>query len=118
MSDLNAQAIEHFLHGQIDCWNRGDREGFLRHYREMSADGLSIEYVGRPTAGDAWAVLENMWAQQQPLFRVDVVLTVINGNEAACHHINRRVDGSSEIHTVELYRFEPGRLSVRYFIKA
>src|SRR3990167_156338 len=42
------EAIEQFLHGQIECWNNGDKEGFFEHYRRVSPAGLSIEYVGRP----------------------------------------------------------------------
>src|SRR5690606_40510568 len=68
---MDKHTIEHFLHGQIDCWNRGDKDGFFAHYRSVSANGLSIEYVGKPQA-DAWQVLEGMWAQQQPKIRVEV----------------------------------------------
>jgi len=25
---MDKHTIEHFLHGQIDCWNRGDKDGF------------------------------------------------------------------------------------------
>lgn len=27
--NLDKHAIEQFLHGQIDCWNKGDKQGFL-----------------------------------------------------------------------------------------
>lgn len=112
------EAIEHFLHGQIECWNNGDREGFFEHYRRMSPAGLSIEYVGRALPTDPWQILEGMWENQQPRFRVEVKETIINGEEAACHHRNALRDGSGGIETIELYRFQDARLWVRYFIKA
>lgn len=112
---LDKHAIEHFLHGQIDCWNRGDKEGFFAQYRSVSPNGLSIEYVGKPQA-DAWQVLEGMWAQQQPKIRVEVRQCIVNGNEAACHHLNAFREQEGGIETIELYRFEAGKLFVRYFI--
>lgn len=108
--------IARFLHGQVQCWNTGDQDGFFQHYQRVAAQGLTLEYVGRPLITDGWAALRGMWAQQQPQIEVEVVVAMINGNEAACHHLNHRRDGSGAVHTLELYRFEPGRLSVRYFI--
>lgn len=95
------EAIEHFLHGQIECWNNGDKEGFFEHYRRMSPAGLSIEYVGRALPTDPWQILEGMWENQQPRFRVEVKETIINGEEAACHHRNALRDGSGGIETIE-----------------
>ncbi len=47
---INVKAIENFIHTQIACWNRSDKDGFLAAYREVAPGGLSIEYVGRPLA--------------------------------------------------------------------
>lgn len=115
MSIPDQKAIEHFLHGQVQCWNSGDKEGFFAHYHKVASKGLSIEYVGQPER-DAWQVLEGMWTQQQPRIRIEVKLTVIKGEEAACHHRNAFVGAEGGIETIELYRFEDGLLSVRYFI--
>jgi hypothetical protein len=41
---------------------------------------------------------------------------IVNGNEAACHHLNAFREHEGGIETIELYRFEEGKLSVRYFI--
>lgn len=109
------KTIEHFLHGQVACWNKGDKEGFFAHYRSVAAKGLSIEYVGQPER-DAWQVLEGMWAQQQARIRIEVHQVIVNGNEAACHHRNAFVGVEGGIETIELYRFDEGLLSVRYFI--
>lgn len=115
MTAPDQNTIERFLHGQVECWNTGDKEGFFAHYRALAGEGLSIEYVGQPER-DPWQVLEGMWAQQQPRIRIEVKLVVIKGNEAACHHRNAFVSGDGGIETIELYRFEQGLLSVRYFI--
>lgn len=116
MSGNDMAAFEHFLHGQIECWNSSDKEGFFKHYRDISPNGLTIEYVGRPLT-DAWVILEHMWAEQQPKIRIDVVASILNGNEAACHHRNMIVGTDKWIDTIELYKYENGKLAVRYFIK-
>lgn len=115
MSTIDRSTLEHFLHGQVECWNAGDKEGFFAHYQQVASQGLSIEYVGQPER-DAWQVLEGMWAQQQSRIRIEVKLVVINGNEAACHHRNAFIGSEGGIETIELYRLDEGRLSVRYFI--
>ncbi|MGH8416907.1 MULTISPECIES: hypothetical protein [Pseudomonas] len=115
MTIPDQKTIEHFLHGQVECWNNGDKQGFFAHYRQVASRGLSIEYVGQPER-DAWQVLEGMWTQQQPRIRIEVKLVVIKGDEAACHHRNAIIGSEAGIDTIELYRFEEGLLSVRYFI--
>ena len=116
----DATAVEHFLHGQVACWNAGDKDGFFAHYRALAPAGLSIEYVGHASQQpDAWLMLEGMWMQQNSKFRIEVKACIVNGNEAACHHRNALRDGegnSDGIETIELYRFFDGRLEVRYFI--
>ena len=103
MPGLNQKDIDAFLHGQIACWNSGNREGFFEHYRQVAPKGLSIEYVGRPAA-DGWPVLEAMWDQQNSRFSVEVEVSILGSNEAACHHRNVMRDGSGSIETIELYR--------------
>jgi len=112
---MDKQAIEDFLHGEIDAWNSGDKDAFFAHYRSVSPNGLTIEYVGKPQH-DAWQILEGMWAQQQPKIRVEVRQCIVNGSEAACHHLNAFREGEGGIETIELYKFEEGKLEVRYFI--
>lgn len=113
----DTQAIDHFLHGQVDAWNAHDKDTFFALYKEFSPEGLSIEYVGRP-AGDPWQTLEAMWTNQNAKIRIDVKATIINGHEVACHHVNQVIGSEHGIHTIELYRFEGGKLFVRYFVKA
>lgn len=114
---MDADAIRHFLHTQVACWNAGDRDGFLAAYRAAAAGGLAIEYVGRP-ATDGWPVLDAMWERQNAAIEIEEVTLIVNGAEAACHNRNRLRRDGTVIDTIELYRFEPdGRLLVRYFIR-
>lgn len=113
---MDQSAIEQFLHRQVAAWNAGDKSAFLAAYRAAAPEGLDIEYVGRP-ASNGWPVLEGMWAQQNAKVEVEEVLLVISGNEAACHNRNRLRGTDRAIETIELYRFDAGRLSVRYFIQ-
>ena len=59
-----------------------------------------------------------MWTQQQPKIRVEPVIKIVNGNEAACHMRNVVIGSTHAIETIELFRFDAGKLLVRYFIKA
>lgn len=116
MSVMTPETIEAFLHAQVRHWNAGDKEGFFGIYRQAAPNGLQVEYVGR-SATDGWPILENMWQQQNAKFEVQELLLVVNGMEAACHNINKVRGTATEIHTIELYRFEQGKLLVRYFIQ-
>ena len=113
---MDAKAIETFIHAQIRAWNAGDKEAFFAIYREAAPKGLQIEYVGRP-ASDGWPILEGMWAQQVAKIEVEEVVVIINGSEAACHNHNRVRGTSLVVESIELYRFEAGHLTVRYFIR-
>ncbi|MES2264315.1 MAG: nuclear transport factor 2 family protein [Pseudomonadota bacterium] len=108
-------AIDDFLHGQVDCWNASDKDGFFAHYKKIAPEGLDIEYVGQPRH-DPWQVLEGMWAQQNARIRIEVAACIVNGSEAACHHRNLMRDGAGGIETIETYRFSEGKLAVRYFV--
>ena len=113
---IDSKFIETFLHEQTVHWNSGDKEAFLAAYRRVAPVALSIEYVGRP-AQDGWPVLEQMWEQQRTKIRVEPVQKIINGNEAACFIRNVIIGTEKAIQTIELFRFEEGRLFVRYFIQ-
>jgi hypothetical protein len=110
-------ALEHFLHRQIDCWNRGDKAGFLQCYRDVASRGLDIEYVGMPKH-DPWLMLEGMW-QSQPKIRIEVNTSIVIGDESASHHINRLrgEDAAISTETLELYTLRDGVLTSRIFIK-
>jgi hypothetical protein len=112
---VNKATIEQFLHAQTKAWNDGDKDAFFSAYRAVAPSGLQIEYVGRP-ASDGWPILEAMWAQQSAKIQIEVVATIVNGNEAACHNRNWVRGTQNWIESIEVYRFDSGSLQVRYFI--
>jgi hypothetical protein len=112
---MDKATIEQFIHAQVRAWNAGDREAFFAAYRAAAPNGLLIEYVGRP-ASDGWPVLEGMWLQQSAKIEIEEVVAIVNGQEAACHNRNKIRGTTKAIDTIELYRFDQGRLHVRYFI--
>lgn len=114
---MNKQDIENFAHAQVQAWNAGDKQAFLAAYRSVAPKGLLIEYVGRSPATDGWPVLEGMWAAQSAKIEIEEVALVINGNEAACHNRNKVRGTTMTIETIEVYRFDDGVLSVRYFVR-
>jgi hypothetical protein len=114
---VDKQTIEDFAHAQVRAWNAGDKQAFLAAYRRVAPKGLSIEYVGRGPATDGWPVLEGMWAAQSAKIEIEEVALVINGFEAACHNRNKLRGTAIAIETIELYRFDDGALSVRYFVR-
>jgi hypothetical protein len=118
VSQIKPEQIEYFMSGQVRCWNNHDKAGLLALYREMAPALLSIEYVGRAQQADGWLVIEEMYDKHNHQFRLEVVNTIINGNEAAVHHRNCICGTDTVIESIETYRFEPGRLYVRYFLKA
>ena len=113
---MTATQIEAFLKGQVDAWNRRHKAAFMGLYRDASPNGLEIDYVGQPQR-DPWEILETMWTNQIDMIEVEVVKKIINGREAACHHKNHIRGSGTWIDTIELYAFDDGRLSVRYFIQ-
>lgn len=110
-------AIERFMKGQVAAWNAHDKAGFMALYREMAPHGLDIGYAGRDEPADGWFVIEEMWDKHNRGITLDVVATIVNGSEAAVHHRNCIVGTDQAIESIETYRFEAGRLAVRYFLK-
>jgi hypothetical protein len=113
---MNKAAIEQFLHAQAKAWNDGDKDTFFAAYRAVAPTGLQIEYVGRP-AEDGWPILEKMWREQSAKIQIEEIATIVNGDEAACHNRNWVRGTQNWIESIELYRFDSGRLRVRYFIR-
>lgn len=117
MHQIPSEQIERFMSGQVRCWNEHDRAGLLALYREAAPNLLDIEYVGRAQQADGWLVIEEMYDKHNHQFRLEVVSTIINGCEAAVHHRNCIVGTNQVIESIETYRFGPGSLHVRYFLK-
>ena len=87
MSTIDENTIKEFLHGQVNCWNNSDKEGFFACYRKVATSSLHIEYVGQHE-GDGWAILEGMWEKNQANIDIEEVAMIINGTEVACHNRN------------------------------
>jgi len=117
MHQIPSEQIKRFMSGQVRCWNNHDKAGLLALYREAAPDLLDIEYVGRAEQADGWLVIEDMYDKHNHQFRLEVVSTIINGSEAAVHHRNCIVGTTQVIESIETYRFGPGSLHVRYFLK-
>jgi hypothetical protein len=116
MPQIPLEQIERFMSGQVSCWNNHDKDGLLALYLEMAPSLLDIQYVGREQQTDGWLVIEDMYDKHNHQFRLEVVTTIINGNEAAAHHRNCIVGTNLVIESIETYRFGPGTLHVRYFL--
>lgn len=108
--------IAHFLHAQVACWNAHREAAFFSLYQQMASQTLRVEYVGRAQR-DGWLELKEMWTQHNKHVRIEVLATIIHGNEAACHHRNHIIGTEMVIDTIELYAFDEGNLFVRYFQK-
>ena len=117
MNTIDPARVKNFMTGQVAAWNRHDKAGFLALYREMAPEFLDIQYAGRPKQDDGWFVIEEMWDKHNHQIALEVGMTIINGNEAAVQHRNLIVGTDLSIESIETYRFEPGRLHVRYFLK-
>lgn len=117
MSTVDRATIERFMQGQVACWNAHDKPGFMALYREVAPDHLEIAYAGRSERQPGWFVIEEMWDKHNAGITLEVVTTVVNGNEAAIHHRNCITGTPAVIESIETYRFEPGRLSVVYHLK-
>ncbi len=113
----DADAILRFMKGQVAAWNAHDKAAFMACYREAAPKGLEIEYVGRAEQADGWFVIEEMYDKHNAQIRLEVDVTILNGSEVAVHHRNCIVGTDMVIHSIETYRFDAGRLCVRYFLK-
>lgn len=117
MTTVDRHTIERFLHGQVAAWNGHDKAALMALYREVAGERLDIGYAGRSTDKDGWFIIEEMFDKHNAQFRLEVVQTIINGHEAAVHHRNCIRGSDAVIESIETYRFEPGRLSVVYYLK-
>jgi hypothetical protein len=105
---MNASSIEHFLHTQVQAWNRGDKEGFFAAYRTAAPEGLLDRVRGPWAAGRRLACAGGHVGPTERQDRDRRGRLIINGNEAACHNRNKVRGSSLAIDTIEIYRFEGG----------
>ena len=108
MTPIDKATIEHFMRGQVQCWNAHDRAGLMALYGEVASEHLDIGYAGRDTDQDGWFIIEEMFDKHNAQFRLEVVETIINGNEAAVHHRNCII-GSDAVIVALVERLAPVR---------
>ncbi|HEY2659763.1 MAG TPA: hypothetical protein VGI79_08575 [Caulobacteraceae bacterium] len=106
--------IHAFLQQQVRFWNEGRRQDMTDLYRTYAYEDLTIEYVGQPI-GDGWKTYDHMWDAYGGKVKVELVEVLVNGSEAAYFARNVRLVGGAANPSIETYRFEPGRLHIRYF---
>jgi hypothetical protein len=116
MSIPDPKTIETFLRTQYDLWSQARFEDMLEEFRKIAPNGLTIEYVGHPPK-DGWQELDDMWQQYGGKCPTEVKQLLVNGNEAATyiHNHLQTDDGVHTLPSIETYRFEDGKLHVRYF---
>jgi hypothetical protein len=106
--------IKTFLTQQLEYWNSSRRAEMTALYKKYAQSKLIIEYVGQPI-GDGWTAFDHMWDNYNGKVRTDAIEMLVNGNEGACHYNNVRVATGIGNHSIEIYRFDEGRLHIRYF---
>jgi hypothetical protein len=114
MAHIKETEIREFLAQQIEYWNSRQRAAMTALYKKYATNQLIIEYVGQPI-GDGWKTYEHMWDTYGGTVRTDVIQVLVNGSEAACHYNNVRLATGLGNPSIETYRFEDGRLHIRYF---
>lgn len=119
MSTPDPKTIENFLRLQYQLWSEGKFEEMLGEFRKIAPNGLTIEYVGKPPR-DGWQELDDMWRDYGNKCPTEVVLLLVNGNEAATHILNhlQTDNGVVTMPSLETYKFENGTLHVRYYHQA
>ena len=98
--------------GEVEKAARDSVEAFL-HPLTGGPGGEGWDLGRGVYMSDLAAVLEGV----SGLDYVTELALIVNGDEAACHNRNWVRGTDNWIETIELYRFDSGRLRVRYFIK-
>jgi hypothetical protein len=108
------KSIHQFLEDNFGIWNAGDRDAFTELYRNASANGLEIEYVGQDPV-DGWAAFNHMWDTYNTEIHAEPQQILVNGNEGAVY-VHNIVKKDGAVHpSIEIYRFVDGKLHIRYF---
>ncbi|UUZ73961.1 nuclear transport factor 2 family protein [Polaromonas sp. P1(28)-8] len=117
MPAITEDTIRRFIVQQAVCWNSGRKDDFLALYRELTPEGLTVEYVGRSTmTGDAaWAALDAMWTGYAHQVRIQPVEIIVNGSDVACYYRNLWIEPGTLSSGIEVYTVQDGRIHVRIF---
>ena len=108
-------AIRAFIDEKIQLWNSGKRPELAALYRAFAPNAMTFEYVGGPVL-DGYVALEDMWERFGNEVEIEVVATLIKGDEVACYIKNhRRSQPGFFTTTIEVYQIGDGTLHERYF---
>lgn len=114
MPNPTSEEIAKFVREQYLLWNDQKREELMAYFRRMAPNGFIIEYVGKPPQEGEQA-MDEMFAQYGGKVRTDLLQLLVNGNEAASYVDNRFLEKDVGMPSIETYKFEDGKLHVRYF---
>ncbi|HLS98378.1 MAG: hypothetical protein WDA10_06885 [Porticoccaceae bacterium] len=115
MARPDNNAIRAFIDEKIQLWNSGKRPELAALYRAFAPNAMTFEYVGGPVL-DGYVALEDMWERFGNEIEMEVVDTLINGDEVACYIKNhRRSQPGFFTTTIEVYQIGDGTLHERYF---
>jgi limonene-1,2-epoxide hydrolase len=108
------EQIASFITDQYRLWSEDKVEEMLALFQQIAPGGYTIQYVGQPVQEGEPAMAE-MIHQYRGKVRTDLLQLIVNGNEAAAHVANRFVENGASMPSIETYRFDGGRMEIRYF---
>ena len=114
MAEVSKQEIEHFLVNQYRLWSEDRIDEMMDLFRRIAPNGFTIQYVGSPEV-EGEKAMADMIAQYAGKMRTELVKLLVNGNEAATVVDNIPTDSDQVIQSIETYKFEGGKMQVRYF---
>ncbi len=106
--------IERFIRDQYRLWSDDRVEEMLELFRTIAPAGYTIEYVGRGVE-DGDASMAAMIDQYRGKVLTHLRRLIVNGSEAAAVVDNEFVASGHVMPSIETYRFEGGRMAIRYF---
>lgn len=116
MSEAETLDLEQAIRDNYRLWNEGKREELDELFQAMGPNGFTIQYVGFPIM-DGPAAVADMWTQYGGKCITEPLEVIVNGTEGAAYVANRMQtpDGVTTLPSLETYKVEDGKLSVRYF---
>lgn len=109
--------IATFVTDQYHLWSEDRVDEMLALFARIAPDGYVIEYVGQPPQ-EGEASMTAMIAQYRGKVRTELRQLLVNGAEAAATVDNVFLETGALMPSIETYRFDRGRLHVRYFHQA
>jgi hypothetical protein len=109
--------IDRFIREQYRLWSADAVDDMLELFRNVAPRGYTIQYVGHP-AEEGNAAMATMISQYRGKVRTHLRQLIVNGAEAAAVVDNEFVETATTVPSIETYRFEGGRMEIRYYHEA